>query len=46
MKSKTRSIIFILLLSFSYGLSGQEIKLITCIDSALANKAKYTGGQD
>jgi outer membrane protein TolC len=38
MKSLTRSIIIILVLSFSYGLSGQEIKLITCIDSALANK--------
>jgi outer membrane protein TolC len=38
MKSLTRSIIIILVLSFSYGLSGQEIKLITCIDSAFANK--------
>jgi outer membrane protein TolC len=38
MKSKTRSIVFIFLLSFSCGVSGQEIKLITCIDSALANK--------
>jgi outer membrane protein len=38
MKSLTRSIIIILVLSFSYGLSGQEIKLITCIDSALANR--------
>ena len=38
MKSIIRSIIFILLISLSDGLSGQEIKLITCIDSALANK--------
>jgi outer membrane protein len=38
MKSLTRAIIIILVLSFSYGLSGQEIKLITCIDSALANR--------
>jgi len=38
MKSLTRSIVFILLLSLSKGLSGQEIKLIACIDSALANK--------
>jgi outer membrane protein len=38
MKSITRSILFILLISLSDGLSGQEIKLITCIDSALANK--------
>jgi outer membrane protein TolC len=38
MKSITRSIIYILLISLSNGLSGQEIKLITCIDSALANK--------
>jgi len=38
MKSLTRSIIFILLLSLSKGLSGQEIKLIALIDSALANK--------
>jgi outer membrane protein len=38
MKSITRSIVIILLISFSYGLSGQEIKLLTCIDSALANR--------
>jgi outer membrane protein TolC len=38
MKSITRSAIFIILASLSYGLSGQDIKLITCIDSALANK--------
>ena len=38
MKSLKRSIVFILLLSLSKGLSGQEIKLIACIDSALANK--------
>jgi outer membrane protein len=38
MKSITRSAIIILLASLSYELSGQEIKLITCIDSALANK--------
>ncbi len=38
MKSITRSIIIILLISLSDGLSGQEVKLITCIDSALANK--------
>jgi outer membrane protein len=38
MKSITRSIVIILLISLSDGLSGQEIKLITCIDSALANK--------
>jgi outer membrane protein TolC len=38
MKSIIRSILFILLISSSYGLSGQEIKLITCIDSALANR--------
>jgi len=38
MKSITQLIIFIFLISFSYGLSGQEIKLISCIDSALANK--------
>jgi len=30
--------LFILLISISDGLSGQEIKLIACIDSALANK--------
>jgi outer membrane protein TolC len=38
MKSLTRSILFILLISSSYGLSAQDIKLITCIDSALANR--------
>lgn len=38
MKSLTRSIVLILLLSLPKGLSGQEIKLISCIDSALANK--------
>ena len=38
MKSIIPSIIFILLISLSDRLSGQEIKLITCIDSALANK--------
>ena len=38
MKSLKQSIVFILLLSLSKGLSGQEIKLIACIDSALANK--------
>jgi outer membrane protein TolC len=38
MKSIILSIIFILLISLSNRLSGQEIKLITCIDSALANK--------
>jgi len=39
MKALTQSLIIFLQISFSYGLSGQEIKLITCIDSALANKA-------
>jgi outer membrane protein TolC len=38
MKSLTRSILFLLLISFSYRLSGQDIRLITCIDSALANR--------
>ena len=38
MKSIILSIIFILLISLSNRLSGQEIKLITCIDSALANR--------
>jgi outer membrane protein len=38
MKSIIPSIILILLISLSNRLSGQEIKLITCIDSALANK--------
>ena len=38
MKSIIPSIIFILLISLSNRLSGQEIKLITCIDSALANR--------
>jgi len=37
MKSIILSIVIILLISLSDGLSGQEIKLITCIDSALAN---------
>jgi outer membrane protein len=38
MKSIILSIIFIPLICLSNRLSGQEIKLITCIDSALANK--------
>jgi len=38
MKSIIPSIIFILLISLSNRLSGQEIKLITCIDSALVNR--------
>jgi outer membrane protein len=38
MKSLKISIVFILLISLSYRLSGQEIKLITCIDSALSNR--------
>jgi outer membrane protein TolC len=38
MRSITRSIIDILLISLSIELSGQEIKLITCIDSALENR--------
>jgi outer membrane protein TolC len=38
MKTLTRTIIIIILISLSYKLSGQEIKLITCIDSALANR--------
>jgi outer membrane protein len=38
MKSIAPSIIFILLTSLTNRLSGQEIKLITCIDSALANR--------
>jgi len=38
MKSKVPPIIFILLISLTNMLSGQEIKLITCIDSALANR--------
>ena len=38
MKSIKLSIIFILLISLSNSLSGQEIKLIALIDSALANK--------
>jgi outer membrane protein len=38
MKSILSSIIFILLISLSNRLSGQEIKLIALIDSALANK--------
>lgn len=39
MKTLTGSIILILIISLSYRLSGQEIKLITCIDAALANRA-------
>ncbi|MRS01730.1 TolC family protein [bacterium] len=38
MKYLTLSLILILLVSLSDGLYGQEIKLIACIDSALANK--------
>ncbi len=38
MKSSIISIIFILLINSSSGLYGQEIKLLTCLDSALANK--------
>jgi outer membrane protein TolC len=38
MKSVAPSIIFILFISLTNWLSGQEIKLITCIDSALANR--------
>ena len=38
MKSIIPSILFILLTSFPGRLSGQDIRLITCIDSALANK--------
>jgi len=38
MKSVKISITCILLISLSYGLSGQEIKLINCIDAALANR--------
>jgi outer membrane protein TolC len=38
MKSTISSIILILTISLSNSLSGQEIKLITCIDSALANR--------
>jgi outer membrane protein len=38
MKSIKISITLILLIGISYGLSGQEIKLKTCIDSALANR--------
>jgi outer membrane protein len=39
MKSISRIIIIsTLIISLSYELSGQEIKLITCIDSALANR--------
>ena len=38
MKIKAQSIIFILFFSLTNRLSGQEIKLITCIDSALANR--------
>ena len=39
MKTSIKSIIIILLIIVSTGLSGQEIKLLTCIDSAMANKA-------
>ncbi len=38
MKSSIISIFFILLINSSSALYGQEIKLLTCIDSALANK--------
>jgi outer membrane protein len=38
MKTLSQSIIFIVLLSLTGTLSGQDIKLITCIDSALANR--------
>jgi outer membrane protein TolC len=38
MKSTIPLILFILLISLSGKLSGQEIKLLTCLDSALANK--------
>jgi outer membrane protein len=38
MKTITPYIIFFILISLSNSLSGQEIKLITCIDSALANR--------
>ena len=38
MKSIIQSILFFLLVSFPGMLAGQEIKLITCLDSALANK--------
>jgi len=38
MKTLPQSIIFIVLFSLSGMLSGQDIKLITCIDSALANR--------
>jgi outer membrane protein TolC len=38
MKSLILSIIFLLLLSVSFVISGQEIKLMALIDSALANK--------
>jgi outer membrane protein len=38
MKSIIPSILITLLISLSNSLSGQEIKLISCIDSALANK--------
>jgi outer membrane protein len=38
MKSIAPSIIFILLFSVTNRISGQEIKLITCIDSALVNR--------
>jgi outer membrane protein len=38
MKFITPTIVIVLLISLSNGLSGQEIKLVSCIDSALANK--------
>jgi len=38
MKPLTRTISFIILISLSFKLSGQEIKLITCINSALTNR--------
>ena len=38
MKSLTLTILNIILISLSYTLSGQEIKLINCINSALANR--------
>lgn len=37
MKTLSQSIIFLVLFSITGTLSGQDIKLITCIDSALAN---------
>ncbi len=38
MKTSFKLIIYILLINASSMLSGQEVKLLTCIDSALANK--------